>query len=181
MAWTTPRTWAALEKVTAALLNTHLRDNLNYLYGIQSVQRLSTNITPASNTSTTETDLMSYTVAGGTLSANGMGVDLVAFGTTANNANTKTLKFYVGGTAVLEADLAVSGEPWLVRAHLVRLAATTLLVRVDATGVLFGEPAVAYASQTITLASNCILKVTGQSSSASSDITQTHMSVRLVP
>lgn len=28
MAWTTPRTWAAGEVVTAALLNTHLRDNL---------------------------------------------------------------------------------------------------------------------------------------------------------
>lgn len=28
MAWTTPRTWAAGETLTAALLNTHLRDNL---------------------------------------------------------------------------------------------------------------------------------------------------------
>lgn len=31
MAWTTPRTWAAAEVVTAALLNTHLRDNLDFL------------------------------------------------------------------------------------------------------------------------------------------------------
>ncbi len=29
MAWTSPRTWAAGETLTAALLNTHLRDNLN--------------------------------------------------------------------------------------------------------------------------------------------------------
>lgn len=29
MAWTTPRTWVTGELVTAALLNTHLRDNLN--------------------------------------------------------------------------------------------------------------------------------------------------------
>lgn len=28
MAWTAPRTWVAAENVTAALLNTHLRDNL---------------------------------------------------------------------------------------------------------------------------------------------------------
>ena len=28
MAWTSPRTWVALEVLTAALLNTHLRDNL---------------------------------------------------------------------------------------------------------------------------------------------------------
>lgn len=32
MAWTTPRTWADAETVTAALMNTHVRDNLNYLY-----------------------------------------------------------------------------------------------------------------------------------------------------
>lgn len=33
MAWTTPRTWAAGELVTAALLNTHVRDNLLHLFG----------------------------------------------------------------------------------------------------------------------------------------------------
>jgi hypothetical protein len=33
MAWTTPKTWAVDELVTATLLNTHLRDNLNYLLG----------------------------------------------------------------------------------------------------------------------------------------------------
>ncbi len=32
MAWTTPRTWTAGEIVTAAILNAHVRDNLNALY-----------------------------------------------------------------------------------------------------------------------------------------------------
>lgn len=32
MAWTDPRTWVASEYVTATLMNTHLRDNLDYLY-----------------------------------------------------------------------------------------------------------------------------------------------------
>lgn len=31
MAWTDPRTWVTGELVTASLLNTHLRDNLNFL------------------------------------------------------------------------------------------------------------------------------------------------------
>jgi len=31
MAWTTPRTWVSGELVTAALFNTHLKDNLNIL------------------------------------------------------------------------------------------------------------------------------------------------------
>lgn len=30
--WTTPRTWVAGELVTAALLNTHLRDNFDWVY-----------------------------------------------------------------------------------------------------------------------------------------------------
>ena len=37
MAWTTPRTWVAGEVVTAALLNVHLRDNLNALLGVTAV------------------------------------------------------------------------------------------------------------------------------------------------
>lgn len=32
MAWTSPKTWSTSELVTAALLNTQLRDNLNYLF-----------------------------------------------------------------------------------------------------------------------------------------------------
>lgn len=32
MAWTTPRTWVTGEVVTAAQMNTHVRDDLNYLY-----------------------------------------------------------------------------------------------------------------------------------------------------
>lgn len=31
MSWTSPRTWVALELVTASILNTHVRDNLNHL------------------------------------------------------------------------------------------------------------------------------------------------------
>lgn len=31
MAWTTPRTWVAAEVVTASLMNTHIRDNLDVL------------------------------------------------------------------------------------------------------------------------------------------------------
>lgn len=34
MAWTSPRTWTVGEKLTAALLNTHLRDQLLYLKGV---------------------------------------------------------------------------------------------------------------------------------------------------
>jgi len=32
MAWTTPRTWVASEVPTAAIFNTHVRDNLSYVF-----------------------------------------------------------------------------------------------------------------------------------------------------
>jgi hypothetical protein len=33
MAWTTPRTWVTSEVVTATIMNTHVRDNLEWLAG----------------------------------------------------------------------------------------------------------------------------------------------------
>lgn len=40
MAWTTPKTWSPGEKVTAAMMNTHVRDNLNYLKAQQDAMLL---------------------------------------------------------------------------------------------------------------------------------------------
>lgn len=54
MAWTTPRTWVAGETVTAAIMNTHVRDNLNWL-DTRIGGRAATNATQAiaANTITT--------------------------------------------------------------------------------------------------------------------------------
>jgi hypothetical protein len=35
MAWTTPKTWTGGELVDRDMLNTHIRDNENYLYGLR--------------------------------------------------------------------------------------------------------------------------------------------------
>lgn len=51
MAWTTPRTWVTSEVVTASLLNTHLRDNLNFLKsGVVSSTTVSASVGPTSAT-----------------------------------------------------------------------------------------------------------------------------------
>lgn len=75
MAWTSPKTWSADELVTNTMLNTHLRDNLNYLkakpYGKAS---LATQITTAS-TSFTDTGLsVAVTPAGEAIIASFTGV-----------------------------------------------------------------------------------------------------------
>jgi hypothetical protein len=77
VSWTAPRTWVAGELATAALFNTHLRDNLNILKTsinddgtLHSCARLldkSTTEQDVANTAV-ETSVYSYSVAGGTLS-----------------------------------------------------------------------------------------------------------------
>jgi hypothetical protein len=68
MAWTTPKSWAVNEIGTAANLNTHLRDNLNFLY-----QSYLTGIIPASGTTPTAGTGFTYT------HTNGTGIYVVTF------------------------------------------------------------------------------------------------------
>lgn len=50
MAWTTPRTWVTAEVVTAAQLNTHVRDNLNFLRAMHGVQATNSGTQSIANT-----------------------------------------------------------------------------------------------------------------------------------
>ncbi len=53
MGWTTPKTWNVDELVTAAMMNTHLRDNMNYLFSPNRQQK-----TGNANYSTTSTSFV---------------------------------------------------------------------------------------------------------------------------
>ena len=53
MAWTTPRTWVVGELVTASMMNTHIRDNLNYLYSAANACRVSNSNQTIANTTHT--------------------------------------------------------------------------------------------------------------------------------
>ncbi len=57
MAWTTPRTWVAEELVTAAIMNAHVRDNLNALKSPVSQQVLRDNNANYTTTSTSFVDV----------------------------------------------------------------------------------------------------------------------------
>lgn len=57
MAWTDPRTWVAGEFVTASLLNTHLRDNLNALKSPPTQVQNVNDTADYSTTSTTFVDV----------------------------------------------------------------------------------------------------------------------------
>ena len=65
--------------------------------GVASVSTLTT---PFQTTATTEQDAFTYTIPANTLSADGRGLRITFNAGSAPNANTKTLKFYVNGTAI---------------------------------------------------------------------------------
>jgi microcystin-dependent protein len=68
MAWTNPRTWVTSELVTAAEMNTHIRDNLNAMFPIGSL------LLRAANYTTVET-----AVEGRWLQCNGVAVSRTTY------------------------------------------------------------------------------------------------------
>lgn len=70
MAWTTPRTWATNELVTAALLNEQLRDNVNHLLEKANSQLVFGSGTNFTTTSTTLVDVTGFSTSFTKISSN---------------------------------------------------------------------------------------------------------------
>ncbi|NBW19050.1 MAG: hypothetical protein EBR82_64850 [Caulobacteraceae bacterium] len=99
--YTTPRTWAAGEVVTASLLNTHLRDMMDFWYSGKNVlQQTNHNLGPYTTTSTSITDINAAFSLTGTITT---GRALVYVGgslsITGSAAYTVTLSLDVDGTS----------------------------------------------------------------------------------
>lgn len=129
MAWTLPRTWTPGEKVTAQLLNIHLRDQLNVLRSEQ-VRRIHVVTATVGNITTGEDVIASKVLDANLLSANEMGLRGVYGGKSANNANTKTirLRFKEGASnnLLFQMTLTVSeAGHWLLGFHVTRTGAAT--------------------------------------------------------
>lgn len=75
MAWTAPRTWTTSELVTAAFMNTHVRDNLTFLKGSTGASQDAVR----SFTNTSYLDLDALTGGSGTISAVSVSVDTDTF------------------------------------------------------------------------------------------------------
>lgn len=96
MAWTTPRTWAASELVTATQLNEQLRDNLNALKGPPRDHK----VTVSSAFSTTSTSFVTVTGAEAQCTTAGGRLMISAFGTLgANTTLTAALSLLLDGTS----------------------------------------------------------------------------------
>ena len=144
MSWATPRSWAAGETETAAIFNTHLRDQQNVIAtardSIGRVRRAlktvafgtawiaSTNANAAGGADTVLSG-MSCSIPANTWANPGDCLIVEAYGfVPGNNANVKTLKIRVGGaTAVtLTTGAFVQNTSIAIRAHLIRNSVTNI-------------------------------------------------------
>jgi hypothetical protein len=189
MAWTAPRTWTPLETVTAALLNVHVRDNLNLLKtridadGTLKTQLFGVGMSIGGpNTGATETDpLPGHTFSLGTnFLANGEFLQMRGVALIATNANAKTIRFRCGaGTAITIWSSALS------IANHIGLFDCWMMVRSSTTAAVTGQyyaGATVGATPTMFLINNAIAgvnfaiaqttRLTGQGG-ASNDLTMT--------
>jgi hypothetical protein len=150
------------------------------LYSFKTVTSLFSSTTSAANVSTGETDLITYSMPGSTLAVNGQKVRVTAFGDDVNNANLKSIRIYFGATVIGAITGQTTPTGWLASGIVIRTGA--------ATQVAFGGVTMHTGTQTETSSapaetlSNAItIKVTGQSGTASGDVTAKGLIVELIP
>lgn len=134
--------------------------------------------TTVGNVGVGEDTLFTYTVPGGTLYRDGVSVRIRAWGKTAANANTKNLKVYFGSTAVYTSGaIAANDRDWVIDTTVVRAGANDQ--RFSVTGVYNAAAIVNCSTTTQTLASDVIIKVTGEATS-NNDISQQGWTIELI-
>jgi hypothetical protein len=132
------------------------------------------------NSGGAETNLMSYTLQANHFNVNNKAINIKAWGTLAANANSKTIRFYVGATLVLTFNTSASDLNWKADIWLIRSSATAgkAMSRIEVgpktdspitDNRLQHEGAIAH-----TWTSSALLRFTGQGV-ASSDIVQDMM------
>ncbi len=134
---------------------------------------LTSSFTQTGNTAATETTLFTYTVPGGTLSADGMCLEFMASGSISASGNTdKRVRVKFGSTTILDTIGGAGGAAfdWTLRGTLIRSGAATqkceCVLSYELNGVDQPSQTMNRVGSAETLASDVVLKVTGQGTSA---------------
>lgn len=162
-------------------LRTELLNSFARLDGTLSLApfRVATQNGPAGNSGSSETALMSTTIEQGTMTLIGQSLLIFAFGTTAANANNKTLKLVLGSTTLFTSGaIALNDKDWTLQAEVVFNGGAAQM----SFGQFVSNGAAAVTdvnTGTESWASNLVLKLTGTGTS-SADISVNHWKVLLV-
>lgn len=129
--------------------------------------------TDVSNVGTGETDLYSDIIAGNTLGFNGDKLQLSYSGITPNNVHNGTLKVYFGGTLISTLTSNISNFiGWEISGLIIRVSSSVVRCSIRTTLNTGSVSSMIYTEVTgLDLTGDNILKITGQSDSASNDIT----------
>lgn len=150
---------------------------LGNVVNVVQVRVLCTTVSSAGigNSGTSETDLATCTLPAGTLSADGKAIRIIAVWTTANNANNKTAKLYFGSTVIStpQGGTTGNGVVQVSPALVYRTGSSAQLAW--ARGALTAGGNEQANSNTVTTpaentANSIVIKVTGQSNTASNDV-----------
>lgn len=158
MAWTSPRTWVAGEVVTAANMNTHVRDNMNAL-------GLKTAWVPVLTATTTNPTLGTGGSQGGNYRASGGWCEVegfVAFGTSGVAAGTGNYLLSVpvapnpagAGTPLGQCRILDSSATAIGIAHLLFNTSTTVAIVMPSSTTVGGFGTVGAASPMVWAASD---------------------------
>ncbi len=128
----------------------------------------------ANNGTTVETDLHSKTIAANVLAADGDFIKATFAGTFANNANTKTWRVYFGGTQIGGAAAVYTNCAWIIHVLIIRIDSDSAkcIVHQEVQSNLVNSIVNYNQVDGLNFAGTIILKVTGQSDTASNDVTQ---------
>jgi hypothetical protein len=141
----------------------------------------SKNVTPVGNVDGGEDNLMTYSLPANALSADGMGIEVISFGTFAANGNNKTVTQYFGSTALATDASATSAGRWYSQFFIIRTGATAqigsgVIDLRNGAGDYDGDNR-QYAAPAETLSGAVTVKLTGVAT-ATNDIVQTAMIVK---
>lgn len=123
--------------------------------------------TDAGNTTTTETDLYSYTTEASMLSVNGTSIQAEYGGVFVSSATaTREIKVYFGGTVIYDSGAlsVTTSSQWAIYTSLIRVSGTVIryMVSIVVDGVTLTSPCSAGELTGLTLSNTNVLKITGQ-------------------
>lgn len=123
--------------------------------------------TATGNVGTGEDILYTYDLPGNTLTTNGEGVRIRAWGKTAANANNKTLKLYFGSLLFNSGAIAVNDKDWVLDAVILRAGVNDQTASVS--GIYNATAVIQSTTMTEVMANDITIKVTGEAT-ATNDI-----------
>jgi hypothetical protein len=145
---------------------------------------LTTSTTAVGNITGGEDNLITYSLQKNTLQNIGDTLEIIAYGTTAANANAKTIKLIIGSTTLFTTGaVAFNNKDWCLRCTLIRTAAATQ----QAITTFQGDFALLtntadFVTGTEDFTTSLTIKCTGTSGgSATDDIIQKGLVIKLFP